>query len=1562
MADITIKIDGDAAGVKAAAGATDQALAQIKSSVGSAGAATSQAAVSSQQYGAATQKAAQQSAVLGAATQKSAAELRNAGAAGSRTAAALQDVASQSKSAEGGLSSITRTAVSFGVGLAGVNSALSVLKGGFSATVGAAAGYEKQLNILQAVSGATAAEMKQISTRAVDLGNDLTLPGTSAADAAAAMTELAKAGLSVNETMSAAKGVLQLSAAGQIANATAAEITAGALNAFKLSGSEAVRVADLLAAGANSSAAGVTDMALALKSSSAVWNQANQSIEDLTTGIALMANAGIKGADAGTSLKTAMLSLMAPTSTAAGEMNRYGINVRDAEGKMIPLRDLVIEFSSKLGGLGDAQRDAALATIFGTDAVRAAQIVFMSGAAAIDKQKDSVTKAGAAADLAGAQMKGLSGALAGLQSSFETIGLQIGMAVLPGLSSVAEELAKGVETRSFQVITETITTMGQGLGTLAGLFLNLRNPITVATVAVFGLNAAFTVLAAHPVAATLTILAAGAAYLAGKLGEARKEAEELNGRVLAAGASATETYAKALRTIEAAGGGAAEKQAFLRAQVADLTVAYGKGNDELARAKDRLGEVERAHSSGSIQAQAQKKVVDDLTQGQINLYGSLQVAKGALDDAGQSLLSTRDAADKAQERLKETATGSRGVAQAAEEVSPRLQILAQALGKTAEEAGKIKDPIKEAVGWINTLTGAATQAELTWSRQTSALDAVGKSAKAMTLSLDPGQIAEWAANAHEMANSSGIAAPKIAELHKNIDIVARGGPNAAAALDRITKIIDEQKAPLDAAKEAHRSYATAQGEATKESLGFGGALRDLKATLDQFVNDFAAAMGKVPPSARDAMTLTKDAVTIDLSAEGAGAALSYAKAFGDRRQDVVYEGELIASSVRGVVSIDLSSQGAAAAISFAAGMRAKQVDVYNAGVLIATTAEGALSGVLQMRSPSRVMIERGEQFTAGLAIGIRRAASLVRAASEEVVEQAIAPTRTMASAWEIGARRAREMAGQLRELGTGLSALLSPARQAQTEIARLDAEIARLNRELASTEPYSERQAAIKADIETLEAWRGQVQANLTVAEKERAALEASMTAYQGAAEAREKYLREQGAASRFGPGAKPAGSLQAALDENSGTSGAQAFTDLESFLAALEPRFQEAANHLRFLFWQTLGAVNEEDRAMFLARFDETMAGIQSQQVASVTFSAQTLNDAYTSTLFNDAMIQNLGARGAALVQAIDTATREGGQTAIQTVAKIAFEIESEIGKLPAGLRGPLLAEWQSAWREFMAAPDDPTTQARLRGAVQAVNAQINLIPQNFAQLAPELQGEILEIIRSFDDLGLSAEQAGQRIQESMQRAAIAAQQAASMVASAAQQAASTSHLTVNQSGISSGSYIFGDSPIPEIGYWPDTPASALAWAVGQARAAKFSHDQWLASQAAMHADLPLQGEMMAAYATAQAMGLGPEAERILNAWRAGRITTQEAISQLRALIGRGTQSPAGDHATGSASAFGTPPVPPAGGQSSTTDLVAAIERVEGQLVMLRRELDGGRGLDTQSGALTEIHAGFIR
>ena len=164
-------------------------------------------------------------------------------------------------------------------------------------------------------------QMREISTVAKQLGADITLPATSAKDAAEAMLELSKGGLSIENTMSAARGTLQLAAAAHISAAEAAQIQARQLNAFNLEGKEATRVADTLANVAASATGDINDFAIAFQQSSSVANQFGLTIEETAASLGVLAQNSLVGSDAGTSFRV-MLSRLVPTTKKASDACR----------------------------------------------------------------------------------------------------------------------------------------------------------------------------------------------------------------------------------------------------------------------------------------------------------------------------------------------------------------------------------------------------------------------------------------------------------------------------------------------------------------------------------------------------------------------------------------------------------------------------------------------------------------------------------------------------------------------------------------------------------------------------------------------------------------------------------------------------------------------------------------------------------------------------------------------------------------------------------------------------------------------------------------------------------------------------------------------------------------------------------------------------------------------------------------------------------------------------------------------------------------------------------------
>ena len=329
-------------------------------------------------------------------------------------------------------------ALKTGLSVVGVQTGFNAIKQGFQFVIDQGMSYERSMNTLGAVTGANTTQMQALGDKAKQLGNDITIPGASAGDAAAAMAELAKGGLNVSQTMQAAAGTLHLAAAAQVDGAQAAQIQANALNAFGLQANQADHVADLLANSANAASGEVTDMAAALQQSATVAHGFGISVDDSAVTLALFAKNGVLGSDAGTSFKTMLTSLASPTAAQSAALAELGVKIYDAQGKFVGMEAITQQLALAHQNLTTAQYNEAASTAFGTDAIRAANILGAEGITGWNKMATAVEKAGGAQDLAAAQSQGLVGALDRLENSAATTALTLYEKMSPALSAIAD--------------------------------------------------------------------------------------------------------------------------------------------------------------------------------------------------------------------------------------------------------------------------------------------------------------------------------------------------------------------------------------------------------------------------------------------------------------------------------------------------------------------------------------------------------------------------------------------------------------------------------------------------------------------------------------------------------------------------------------------------------------------------------------------------------------------------------------------------------------------------------------------------------------------------------------------------------------------------------------------------------------------------------------------------------------------------------------------------------------------------------------------------------------------
>lgn len=308
------------------------------------------------------------------------------------------------------------------------------------AAVKMAADFDQQMSTVQANTGATSAQMDQLRAAAIEAGASTVY---SASDSADAINDLGKAGMSVTDILTGGlTGALNLAASDGMAVGDAAEYMANALSMFHLKGSQASQVADTLAAGAGKAVGNVSDFGEALNNCGAQANSFGMNIQETTGVLALFAQNGTIGAEAGTQLNSMLMKLAAPSTEASNTMKELGISAYDAQGHFVGMAKFAGQLQKAEKDLTDEQRNQANATIFGSYAIKAANYLYEAGESGVNKWTKAVSESGYAAEQAAAKNNNLKGDLENLGGSMESLMISVG----EGAQGPLRKMVQGLDT------------------------------------------------------------------------------------------------------------------------------------------------------------------------------------------------------------------------------------------------------------------------------------------------------------------------------------------------------------------------------------------------------------------------------------------------------------------------------------------------------------------------------------------------------------------------------------------------------------------------------------------------------------------------------------------------------------------------------------------------------------------------------------------------------------------------------------------------------------------------------------------------------------------------------------------------------------------------------------------------------------------------------------------------------------------------------------------------------------------------------------------------------------
>jgi len=365
-------------------------------------------------------------------------------------AAKLQDkITSPLKKIEGRIGSFAKTAIKKFTAVAAAGS-LIVGGLGIKDTMSTFMDFEQGLSNVQAVSQATAEELAILRDEAKRLGAET---AWSAVQVTEAQTLLAQAGFTVQETIAALPGLLDMASAEGMDLADATDIAAGTLRAFGLAAEEATHVADVLALSATATNSNIAGLGEAMKYVGPAANALGVDLEQTAAAIGMLSNANIKGSQAGTTLRAALTRLAKPSSEAAKLMSALGFEAFDAHGNMLPLDQVIRNLQTSTAALTSEQRANAMATIFGQEAMSGMLALVEQGPDALKELTQSLYESdGAAKRMSETRLDNLAGQITILKSAVEGMKIELGERLAPYAKEFVEWLTPKIPTITDRIV------------------------------------------------------------------------------------------------------------------------------------------------------------------------------------------------------------------------------------------------------------------------------------------------------------------------------------------------------------------------------------------------------------------------------------------------------------------------------------------------------------------------------------------------------------------------------------------------------------------------------------------------------------------------------------------------------------------------------------------------------------------------------------------------------------------------------------------------------------------------------------------------------------------------------------------------------------------------------------------------------------------------------------------------------------------------------------------------------------------------------------------------------
>lgn len=306
------------------------------------------------------------------------------------------------------------------------------------AAVKTSADFDTAMSQVSAISGATGDDLEALRDKAREMGSKTKFSASEAADA---MSYMAMAGWKTSDMLDGIEGIMNLAAASGEDLAATSDIVTDALTAFGLSAEDSGHFADILAAASSNANTNVSLMGETFKYCAPIAGALGFSAEDTAEAIGLMANAGIKGSQAGTALRTIMNNLTGDIEISGAALGDVTIATTNADGSMRDLSDILADCREAFSGLSESEKAQTAEALVGKNAMSGFLALMNAAPEDIDKLSNAIDNCdGSAESMAATMQDNLAGQITILKSQLQELAISFGEILMPAIRNIVSHI------------------------------------------------------------------------------------------------------------------------------------------------------------------------------------------------------------------------------------------------------------------------------------------------------------------------------------------------------------------------------------------------------------------------------------------------------------------------------------------------------------------------------------------------------------------------------------------------------------------------------------------------------------------------------------------------------------------------------------------------------------------------------------------------------------------------------------------------------------------------------------------------------------------------------------------------------------------------------------------------------------------------------------------------------------------------------------------------------------------------------------------------------------------